>query len=211
MHARIVLGLMIICCGKQKPYQAHNQKNAPQHQSLENTSINFSRKQGFITLKRTYNPAAVITLYNVDGSIWKTIKLNDTYNDTAINPTAIKPENRLLVFKCLGTEKEFYKVIADESANLAKYIKQSDPNFMYETTQAHILTVFSVEFNEHNNPLRLFPTEQAKAVQINKNSFYYPIEIQDNWLKVEDDEGQQFWIKWSDKRGNLILNLYYDA
>ncbi len=28
---------------------------------------------------------------------------------------------------------------------------------------------------------------------------------------VEDDNKIFFWIKWCDEKGNLILNLFYDA
>ncbi len=28
---------------------------------------------------------------------------------------------------------------------------------------------------------------------------------------VEDEDGNLFWIKWCDKKGNLSIELYYDA
>lgn len=152
-----------------------------------------------------------MVLYNFDHSKWKSFNFNDNFNDDEIDPYAIKPENTILVFKYLGKENGFYKVLVNENKNLIKYIKESDPNFKYQTIAEHILTVFSVEFSEKENPLRLEPNIQSKAQLSNQNSFYYPIKIDQNWLMVEDDNNNFFWIKWCDEKGNLILNLFYDA
>ena len=168
-------------------------------------------ENGFITLKNSYDHKVPIVLYNSNHSKWKSFIFNDKFNNSDVIPYAIKPENTLLVFKYLGKENGFYTVLVNEDKKIIKYIKQTDPNFKYQSIEEHILTVFSVEFNEKENPLRLEPDIKSQSQPLNKNSFYYPVKIKGNWLMIEDDNDKKFWIKWCDEERNLILNLYYDA
>lgn len=168
-------------------------------------------KTVFLVLKNNGNQNEVLTIYNTDNSIWKTFTFNNKFNDDSINPYAINPEIGLLIFKYLGKENQYYKIVIDEDKKIIKYIKESDPNFTYQTIQQHILTVFSVEFNEEENPLRLEPDESSKKIQSNKDSFYYPIKINGKWLMVEDDNKERYWVQWCDSKENLILELFYDA
>ncbi|MBP2615886.1 hypothetical protein [Chryseobacterium jejuense] len=167
--------------------------------------------KGFVVLKNTYQQKDFIQLYNEDYSIWKSFQMTDTFHDDNIIPYSMKPENTLLVFKFLGKENGLYKVLVNEDKNTIKYIKVSDSNFVYQTAGEHILTVFSVDFNEKENPLRTAPDSKALSQPLDKDSFYYPVKIEGSWLMVKDDHDHNFWIKWCDEKGHLILDLYYDA
>lgn len=131
--------------------------NKPNQSEIVNEEKSEIPYTGFIVLKNTYNQQNELTIYNLDQSKWKSFYFDDKFKYDDIDPYAIKPENTLLVFKCLGKENEFYKVIVNENKNTIKYIKESNSNFKFETIEVHILTVFSVDFNEKENPLRLAP------------------------------------------------------
>lgn len=208
MYIKILLSLSVLSCTDKK-IDINNHK-IDKKETVQN-QVKKSEEHGFLVLNKTYKSKDLLTLYNSNHSKWKSFNFNDNFQDDEIDPYAMKPENTLLIFKYLGKENGFYKVIVDENKKLIKYIKESDSNFKYQTIKDHILTVFSVEFNEKENPLRLEPTDKSKTVFANQNSFYYPIKTNENWLMVEDDNNNFFWIKWCDEKGNLILNLYYDA
>ncbi|CAM3057018.1 hypothetical protein DRF59_17335 [Chryseobacterium flavum] len=207
MYIKILLSLSLLACSGKEVNIANNTE-------IQNEAIQIQKKNddgGFVILKNTYDHKIPVVLYNSNHSQWKSFSFNDNFNDEDIIPYAIKPDNTLLVFKNLGKENGYYKVLVNEDKNTIKYIKESDPNFKYQTIEEHILTVFSVEFNEKENPLRLEPDAKSKTLPLNKDSFYYPVKINGNWLMVEDDNNKKFWIKWRDEKGNLIIDLYYDA
>ncbi|MEY8758753.1 hypothetical protein [Chryseobacterium tongliaoense] len=208
MFIKIFLALSILSCSSEKSNNhliVDNKPNQIKEQKSETV------KTGFIVLKNTYDQKKILTIYNLDKSKWKSFYFDDDFKYDDIDPYTIKPENILLVFKCIGKENGYYKVIVNENKNTIKYIKESDSNFKFQTTEEHILTVFSVDFNEKENPLRSAPDDKSQQFSKNKNSFYYPIKTNGNWLMVEDDNKQNFWIKWCNNKGKLILELYYDA
>lgn len=92
-----------------------------------------------------------------------------------------------------------------------KYIKETDTNFKFQTPQEHIISVVFVGFNEKLNPLYLEPNINSKKIQFNKNDDYCPIKIKDDWLMIEDSNHNNYWIKWRDSSGKIILDLFYDA
>lgn len=211
MYIKFFLSMLILSCTNKKAdnISAFNPNNKHNNQ-LQIKTTKSKEDKGFLVLKNTYNQNNILTIYNLDKSKWKSFKFNDQFNDDDIAPNAIKPENTLLVFKCLGRENGFYKIVVNDEKNIFKYIKESDLNFKYQTIKEHILTVFSIDFNEEKNPLKSEPDDKAKQFSKNKNSFYYPIKINGNWLMVEDNK-EKFWIKWCNENGALILDLYYDA
>lgn len=166
---------------------------------------------GLLVLKRDYIKEDTIAIYNSNGSKWKSFKFDDFFSDNEISPYAMKPENNLLVFRCLKTEKEYFKIIVDEDRQNAKYIKQSDSNFKYETLAEHIISVAFVGFDNEKNPLYQEPNSKSKQLSFNINEDYHPVKIKGDWLMIEDSNNQDYWIKWRDKYGKLILELFYDA
>jgi hypothetical protein len=167
---------------------------------------------GLLVLKDSYNKKNLIKIYNRDNSIWKSFKFDDFFSDIEIMPYAIKPENNLLVFKTLKKEKGFYDIVVNESdENLIKFIKISDSNFEYQTLAEHILTVVFVNFDDKTNPLYEEPNIQSKQLLFNQDEDYYPIKIKDDWLMIEDSNNKNYWIRWRDSKGRLIIELLYDA
>ncbi|EKT3967229.1 hypothetical protein NTJ12_002314 [Flavobacterium psychrophilum] len=166
---------------------------------------------GLLVLKRDYSKEDTITIYNSNGSRWKSFKFDDFFSDNEINPYTMKAENNLLVFKCLKTEKKYFKIIVDEDKQNAKYIKQSDSNFKYETLAEHIISVPFVGFDNEKNPLYQEPDSKSKQLLFNINEDYHPVKTKGDWLMIEDSNNQDYWIKWRDNNGKLILELFYDA
>lgn len=210
MYIKILFSLFILSCNKAKTENPSSVLNT-NGKYPPMSKISTKNDNGFLVLKNTYDQKKVLVVYNLDKSKWKSFKFNDNFNDNDIVPFAIKPENVLLVFKCLGKENGFYKIIVNDDKNTEKYIQQSDANFKYQTIEQQILSVFSVDFNEKNNPLKSEPNDTSKKFSKNKDSFYYPVKITGNWLLVEDDNKENFWIKWLDDKGNIIIELFYDA
>lgn len=211
MFIKIFLLLSVLSCSGEK-----SNDHLISDKKFDQTKVTKEQKSetpitGFMVLKNTYKQEKLLTIYNVDKSKWKSFYLDDKFSLDDIDPSAIKPENTLLVFKCIGQENEFYKVIVNENKNIVKYIKKNDSDFQFQATKEHILTVFSVDFNEKENPLRTAPNVKSQSFPKNKDSFYYPIKTNGDWLMVEDDNKENFWIRWRNSENKLILELYYDA
>ncbi|MGE8552817.1 MAG: hypothetical protein ACN6OB_02630 [Chryseobacterium jejuense] len=207
----ILISLCILSCKDKKTTEPFKPDSNKEKSVSPTEKKDEKEDKGFIVLKNTYQQKDWLKLYNEDHSEWKSFQMTDTFNDDDIIPNMIKPDYTLLIFKFLGKENGFYKVLVNEDKNTIKYIKESDSNFTYQTVGEHILTVFSVGFNEKENPLRMEANDKASSQPLDKDSFYYPVKIERNWLMVKDDHDQNFWIKWYDEKGHLILDLYYDA
>lgn len=199
MYIKLILCLIMLSC------------NTDKIKPTSNIITNKDDESGFVSLINAYDQKSKLILYNSDQSIWQSFIFNDNFSDNSIDPYAIRPENGLLVFTCLGRKNGYYKVCVDENMKIIKYIKISDFHFKYESVADHILTIFSVDFNEVHNPLRLKPDAGSKRFPKDDSSFYYPIKVSGDWLKVRDDNGKAFWIRWCDEKRNLIVDLYYDA
>lgn len=176
----------------------------------------FKRKQkednySLLVLRDDYIKNNFITIYNEDNSIWKSFKFDDLFSDKEFEPYAINPENNLLVFKVVNKENDFYEIIVNETTNNKKYIKISNPNFRYLTLSDFVLTVAFVDINPKTNSLYQKPNEKSKQLIYNKNEFYRPIKISNNWLMIEDSDNQIYWVKWIDEKGELIIDLLFDA
>lgn len=218
MYIKLLFCLTILSCNgpnKEGVASLNVNKKEPSETQISKSDLKTPSivevNMGFLVLKNTYNHEDKLTIYNGNRTIWKNFIFNDNFNDKALNPYAIKAENTLLIFKYLGKENGFYKIVVSDNPNIIKYIKDSDAHFKIQTIEEHILAVFSVEFDEKSNPLRSDSSEKSKKYSIDKNSFYYPVKISGNWLMVRDDNDKDFWIKWCDDNGNLIINLFYDA
>lgn len=167
---------------------------------------------GLLVLRNNYNKKNLINIYNRNNSIWKSFKFDDFFSDNEIDPYAIKSENNLLVFKVLKKEKGLYGIVVKEdNENLLKFIKTTDPNFEYQTLAEHILTVVFIDFDDQTNPLHEEPSDESKQLFFNKDEDYYPIKIKDDWLMIKDSNNKNYWIKWRDQNGKLIIELLYDA
>ena len=116
-------------------------------------SIFFSRDTGVIVLKESYQNS-VLSIYNSNGTIWHSFKLTDNFKNNFMQPEAIKADDRILVFNCIGENESYYLVYVSRSPRLIKYIKKRDKDFIFQSWQKRILNVFSIDFDPQYNPLR---------------------------------------------------------
>ncbi len=216
--------LLLLSCGnknvkKDKSNVINDQKTLSNKEEIvnkikiETLAIDSNNKDyGFLVLKDDYEQKDLITIYNKDKSKWNEFILDESYVDNKqIQPHYIKPEYRKLIFNCLGRKNGFYTILVNNEKKIIKYIKDSDMNFKFETPSEHIITVVFVGFDDIKNPLHQEPTIDSKQIPFNKNEDYYPIKTKDDWLMIQDSNHQNYWIKWRDKAGKIILELFYDA
>jgi len=188
-----------------KPNGANEERHPLPHDELT---------QGVVSLKE--NAKGTIKIYNSNGTVWDAIDLsNDSVEVKGIKPYSIKLEDQHLIFRCIGQTQNFYTVIADEESGLLKYIEKSDSSFLFESWEKHILTAFSVDFNEKANPIKEMPDSTSKNLTYHKDMTYIPVETRDNWLKVKwgniyDDNPkyQLGWIRWRSEN-KLLIELFY--
>lgn len=177
---------------------------------LHNEAQNHVESIGVVSLREGYNGSKII-LYNEDGSIWKSFIMTDDFEDKSIIPFALKSEDRLLVFQLYNSNSLYYQVKVDENKNLFKFIKKTDKNFIFEPWEMHILKVFSIDFNPKLNPPKAEPFDYSNTKPYDKEQFYHPIKVKNEWLLIKDDDENESWIKWKDTKGALIVILYYSA
>jgi hypothetical protein len=122
----------------------------PNADSIKGTSytglLSENNVDGVLALREDY-PKGMLRIYNADGSVWKSFQITDGFQSEDLSPLALKPENSLLVFMCVGKKQGMYAVVVDENKSVIKYISQSENSFKYEPWQQHILKVFSVDFD----------------------------------------------------------------
>lgn len=172
--------------------------------TINNTSL------GVLTLKGNYKNTP-IEILNSDKTVWYKFVLSDNFKTTKISPFAIKADDVLLVFRIVGQTNDSYKIIINETTTEIKFISKHNKNFEYQSWERHLLTVFSIDFEYNNNPLRSSPNINAHKLKYDRNQFYHPIKVKNEWIQVEDDNSNRFWLKWKDNKGNLIITLYYSA
>lgn len=163
-----------------------------------------------VALKEDYSKGPIM-FYNIDDTPWKTIEITDDFSDSAIAPYALKPEDRILVFRVIGRKNNAYSIVVNEERNIIKYLKPNIAYFNYETWQQHIIKAFSVDFSPRKNHLKAAPLDTARSLPFDKEQFYHPVEIRGDWLKVKDDNNNVGWIKWRNRKGELLIQIFYEA
>lgn len=191
-------------------YENCKKENAFKKNVLFNEVTKQTESIGVVSLREGYRGSKII-LYNEDGSIWKSFIMTDNFENKSIVPFALKSDDRLLVFQVYSSNDSFYVVKVDEKKNLFKFIKKTDKTFIYEPWEKHILKVFSVDFNYKFNPLKEEPSDNSKVKQYDKEQFYHPVKVKNEWLMIKDDDDKESWIKWKNNKGALIVTLYYSA
>jgi hypothetical protein len=154
-----------------------------------------------------------VSLYNNNGSIWKSFVLSTAALSDSIDFFAYSPDNFLLVLRCIDSTALFYEVVVNETVGTKKFIKRNDPTFEFQTWDQHVLLAFSVEFNDNVNPIRKHPTDTSLTVKKDEEEFYHPVLVNGNWMQIKwgyDGEWEFGWIKWRDK-DTLLVELFYFA
>ena len=126
-----------------------------------------------------------------------------------LHPFQYSTDYEILIFRVVGMDKIFFQVCVSETKNEIKYINRNDRNFNFQSWEENILTSFAIDFDSNDNPP--YQSIDSKIInQYSKNEFYHPLYIQDDWLCIENDEGQQSFIKWR-TNGKLLIKIFYTA
>ena len=114
-HLFVIIILLSLSCQKQsKDKEGTNNKNNTIKENKEKRITQID--SGVVVLRESYENG-LLSLYNKDGSKWKSFELTDNFNDKSIHPYALKPENALMVFRCVTKSALFYEVIVDENTS----------------------------------------------------------------------------------------------
>lgn len=130
-----------------------------------------------------------------------------------INPFAFNIDYYLLVFKCLGSESDYYKVVFDEDNPIKTIYIKKNLSFKFESWEKHILNLFSVGIFKKDD-LKIEANEKS-ATNINidwEDNYLRPISVKGNWLKVEwefKDKKFYGWVKWRDDKRLLVEFFYF--
>lgn len=189
---------------------------------------NIGNVMGLIALnERRYGKEDFIHFFNEDGSLWYkfTYYYDESdgkfeYANDDFRPFAFHIDYFLLALKCVGKEKGRYEVIVNEETGLRKYVKADDPTLKFQTWEEHLLHVFAINFNREDNPVLESPQGQVKNAALSDKSLFHPVEVKEEWLKVNWDpaykagnKGPQSatgWIRWK-KGERLLVELFYFA
>lgn len=163
-----------------------------------------------IRLNEQYN-GETIELYDSNGSIWKSFEVTDELLDSAIGPYTVKEDDRILIFRVTGRKNGYYEVASGHDYKRRSYIRPHCCYFSYETWAKHILTAFAVDFSPEKNIIRSIPSSRGQALPFDSSLFYHPVKVQGDWLKIIDDNDKEGWIRWRDKSGKMIVEIYYEA
>jgi hypothetical protein len=152
---------------------------------------------GVITVSENYEFGDTIKIYDANQKLLTIIIRTDEY--------------QIIVLKCLNKTELYYQVKLDNGD--VGYIPVGSKKVKFQTWEDHILSVFSVGFDEKKNPLRKEPSFDAEILYYDQDEFFHPNQIKGEWLQVKygyEGNWKYGWIKW--KSGdNLIIELYYFA
>lgn len=191
---QLILVFIVVCPEMQGQINSNKRTN----DTLENRVLSeINGSIGIITTTNKYQFGDSIFVFNEQKQPFTSIVI--TY------------EYQILALKCLMNTKDFYKVQISDS--VSGYLLKINPLIKYQTWEEHVLSVFSVGFNEKTNPIRIKPNNTASLVNYVSGEFYLPYKIQGDWLQVRwgsDKDWEYGWIIW-EKNGTLIIELFYFA
>lgn len=176
---------------------------------------------GILVIEDNYTEGDTVLLQNEDGSTWYkfTFFYDDTdgkfeYKNNDFFPFAFNPDHFLLCMKVVEIGNRF-KVIVNDEKNIYKYVER-DKFWNFQLWEEFILSVFAVEYKSRTYDIHAKPTgdsEVWKRVDSQSAFIFTPIQIQDEWLKVEWEEpsGARLdgWIRWRTDEKLLIHTLPY--
>lgn len=187
------------------------EKNAQKNCLLIEPSKNEIICNGFVVYNEKFGNNPVFNIYKENKQSYATF--NFTNLSKEVKPYAWSPDNFLLVFRCLKKVKDRYQVIINEDTKAVGYIITKDFTFKHQTTEEHILSVFSVGFDNTDNPIKKSPANSSEILTYDKDEFYHPVSVKDEWLKIKwgvEGNWKYGWIKWKSKN-EIIIELFYFA
>ncbi len=152
---------------------------------------------GLVTTSENYEFGDTINIFDKEGQVQSSIVITD--------------ENQVLSLKCLSKDDSLYKVQYEN--DVIGFIPKNEKGIIFQTWEEHILSLFSVGFDEVSNPLLESPSESSKKAYYDKDEFYHPSQIKGDWLQVKwgsEGDWEYGWIRWKDGE-KLLVELYYFA
>lgn len=171
---------------------------------------------GLLVVKENYTKNDTVKFYNVDGSIW--YKFTFFYDDSdgkfeyeykEFQPYGFNPDYFLLVLEVINKDSFGYEVIVNRDKNLKKRIKD-EPFLQFLTWENYVLSVFSISFDNMQNPIHIKPNNESAIITFQKDTFYHPVSIQGDWLQIkwgEENNWKFGWIKWK-SNDRLIIDIH---
>ncbi len=152
---------------------------------------------GMLVTSGNYQFGDKINIYNIDGKLIKVLVNTEEY--------------QVIALKCIEKTNLFYKVqLKDGSIGM---VSRQSKKVKFQTWEEHILSLFSIGFNERNNPLRNNPSLTAPKLNHDKDEFYFPKQIKGEWLQLKygpENKPSYGWLRWKSK-GKLIIEFFYFA
>jgi hypothetical protein len=130
-------------------------------------------------------------------------------NQKLIKKISISEEKQVLALRCIGKNKYYFKVELEDKK--IGYIPRNEKGILFQTWEEHILSLFSIGFDQIKNPICKEPYENADKIQFVEDELYEPNKIKGEWLQIKfgpDNNLQYAWIKWKDKN-KLLIDFYY--
>jgi hypothetical protein len=164
-------------------------------------------------LKIQINDSQVVTTYMGK----KTTQYEE--QDEPISPRYFSPSQEYfgLVFDCIDSTEEYYKVLLDKKSNTIGYIKKEENAFSFEPIESFVKGYIGLGFdiNRLKNPVRKEPNEGSEIIDdpnIKKHNFWSmamsKTEMKGDWIKVKLDNEKYGWVRW--RKGNkFLIKMYF--
>lgn len=162
----------------------------------------------------------LVNLYGIDGTVWLTInyykdgQIPNAEKNREFEPLSFRQSDFDLKFRCTGSSRNWFRVIAHEGNETTGYIRAGDGLFEFKPWRDFVLGFASVKFEREGNELRTRPNG-ARISNVPHDLRFVPVELDGDWLKIRanrtDVEGKNLqngddlsgWIRW--RKGNKIL------
>ena len=204
-----IVFLMLLCIFNNKPDKAIKQ---PIKIVAVKQQFNFSEDRdndpkfdiekvdgaiGILTTSDSYKFGDTINVYKSNGKLLTVLKKSEEY--------------QVIALRCLGITGQYYQILLENGSK--GLVFRHSKKLKFQTWEEHLLSLFSVEFDNQKNPLKGKPSSSSSVIYFDKDEFYHPNKIEGEWLQVEwgsENDWKYGWIKWKYK-GRLIIKFYYFA
>lgn len=161
---------------------------------------------GILTYNTEISQSIEVSFFNDNGTLWDSLEIE-------FQPFSWHPDYGTLALRCIKIKNDTCKVIVNEEKMIIKNYTLKNKGLIFQTWEQHILSLFAVGFDEQKNPIKESPIESAQTKYFEKDEFYHPVEIKNDWLKIKwgsYNNWEYGWIKWKYKN-SLLIELFYFA